>query len=478
MERVAVIQIGAIALTLGIVTGILIHSIAVALAFLTISTISILFLKKSGFVPLFLLFVSVGILVGSIRITFVTQNHLPEGTFSEFRGVVSEYPDVQGDKVHYTVSASCFDLVCGTKQYRVLVQGERFPLYSYGDELVIRGKPHLVEGELGGYDSYLESQGFVASISFAKIEKVGSDKGNSLVSTLFRLRSFCSGLISDTLPQPESGLLQGMILGEKHALGTTVETEFKKAGLSHIVVLSGYNLMLVFALFFGIAQFITLRWAPLLAFTATALFVVLSGAEPASLRALGMTLLITLALLLRRNKSASHALALTVICFSLINPRTASSVSFLLSALATYGIVEWEPIISTFLGERVGWLGRFTGVVSETLSAQIIVSPLIVYISGSLPLFSLFSNILVIPFVPGAMLFGVFASTFILCGLPTFLVSLPALLLLKYILFITHTFSLLPSVTISAPATIVWFLSVLLVVYPLYKTFGTKNSFM
>jgi competence protein ComEC len=459
------------------VSGILIHSIALAIAVAILAGAFSFFIKtKSGIIPLFVYFCIGGLVLGSVRMMFLHVPTLPVSSFKEVSGFISEYPDLRGDVVRYTVSASCFDGTCFPKASRILVESQVYPLYSYGDVVRVSGKPHIVSRSSDTYDAYLQSLDISASMQFAKVYKEGDGKGNVVTRKLFALRDVFSHTIADALPEPESGLLKGMLLGEKHALGKKLEDDFKRAGLSHIVVLSGYNLMLVFALFFSCSKFITLRFAPVLSFVGVALFVVLSGGEPAALRAAGMIALISLALFLRHSKSASHSLALTVIGFSLWDPLVASSVSFMLSALATYGMVEWEPIITPFLNKKLPWLGRISDVVSETLSAQIIVSPLILYIAGTISPFSIMSNILVIPLIPCAMVLGLIASLFSFLVTPLSLVSLPALIVLKYIVYVAHLFAQLPLIPIPVTAFIVWALSIFFVFYPLYRKKETPHA--
>lgn len=125
--------------------------------------------------------------------------------------------------------------------------GER---WRYGEKVVVTGllqKPEEFETDLGrvfNYPGYLLAQGVSYQISFAEVEKEGSSESYALATLYDFKHSFMLNL-EKLIPEPQSGLGEGLLLGVKKALGEDLEQTFRQTGIIHIVVLSGYNVMIV-----------------------------------------------------------------------------------------------------------------------------------------------------------------------------------------------------------------------------------------
>lgn len=74
---------------------------------------------------------------------------------------------------------------------------------------------------------------------------LSSGEGNPVISFLLEQKHRLMYGIEQMLPEPQAGLGEGLLLGVKQALGAELESAFRTAGIVHIVVLSGYNIMLV-----------------------------------------------------------------------------------------------------------------------------------------------------------------------------------------------------------------------------------------
>ena len=88
-------------------------------------------------------------------------------------------------------------------------------------------------------------------------------------------------------PAKEAGLLLGLLLGDDSELDAGLERDFRAAGLSHLLVVSGGNVAMVLAPVLAASALLRLsRWPKFaVGFGAVAFFTVLTGAEPSVLRA-------------------------------------------------------------------------------------------------------------------------------------------------------------------------------------------------
>lgn len=232
--------------------------------------------------------------------------------------------------------------------------------------------------------------------------------------------------INRAVPEPEAGLLAGLLVGGDDRLPRNIQEEFSRTGLSHIVAVSGYNVSIVAVLLMSLLVFCGLYrqqalWGALLGI---GLFTLLVGAPASAVRAAIMTGAALLAVRMGRLGSPANAILLSGTAMLFFNPLLLRyDIGFQLSFAATIGIVSLVPF--ALLSLRLG------DVVSTTLAAEVFVLPILLFHFHTLPVFALLVNAIVLPFVPIAMLLGSVAAFFgamvpslaFIFGFPAFLVA-------------------------------------------------------
>jgi len=186
--------------------------------------------------------------------------------------------------------------------------------------------------------------------------------------------------------------------------------------------------------------------------TGVILFTLLAGAGPAATRAAVMALLALLARATGRVYAATRALAIAGLLMIVWNPTVLLyDLGFQLSFIATLGVIHGPPLLEPYFKRVPAWFG-IREIALVTISAQIVVLPLILYATGNLSLFGLPANLLVLPVIPLTMLFGFLAGLLGLIYLPFgLLFAYLAYFLLYYILLITKLFALLPGASLALP---------------------------
>ena len=212
------------------------------------------------------------------------------------------------------------------------------------------------------------------------------------------------------LPEEERGLLPGLVVGDTSALPAPLEEDFRTAGLTHLVAVSGANCAIVVGFVLYLARWAGLprRAAPWVGAAALAGFVVLARPQPSVLRAAVMGALALAALGSGRRRAGLPALAAAVLVLLAVDPWLARSYGFALSVLATGGILLLAP----------GWRDRLSRVlprpVAEALAvplaAQVACAPVVVLLSAQVSLVAVPANLLVAPLIPPATLLGVLAA--------------------------------------------------------------------
>ena len=438
----------------------------------------VLFSKKICILGLIIVFTSVGMLRVDLN-NKTDELSQYQGEKIEYRGIVSSLPDTKDTTERFIVHISkASDSIVSED---VLVISNRYPEYKYGDEIVFTGILKLPEnfetysgGPIFDYVSYLYKDGVRYIMYRPKIEKVGENMGNPIVAGLYSLKRNFSDSVERVVNEPESSLLLGLLIGDKASLGKDILDDFRRAGLSHIIVLSGYNVTIVADNLMKAFSYVSISASPFLGAISIIFFALMTGASATTVRASVMALLLILSKRVSRRYDVSRALIFAAFLMVLHNPRILLfDVSFQLSVIATIAIIYVAPIIRF----RITWVTeRFAlrDVISTTVGTQILVLPYILHVMGTLSLVSIVSNILVLPVVPLAMFSGFVTG---IVGFISPLLSVPLAwisdIVLGYIIEVTHLSASLPfaSLNLSLPlsATVMMYLLFIVFLFRFYK---------
>jgi ComEC/Rec2-related protein len=244
------------------------------------------------------------------------------------------------------------------------------------------------------------------------------------------------------LPATPRALLSGFLLGDTRAIPDELVNDFRDAGLSHLLAVSGANV--AFALAVAEPALRRLRRGPRFAagVGVLVLFGTMTRWEPSVLRAAVMAGLVMLARALGRPADAQRVLVLAMMTLLAADPFLVHSVGFLLSCGACAGIVVGsQPIAAALRGPE--WFREALGV---TTAAQIGVAPVLLTTFGSLPLVALPANLVAALFVGPLTVWGLVTSVVggILGPGPAFWLQLPTLTMLRGIEFVAHASAAVP----------------------------------
>lgn len=437
---------------------------------LFLGTISLLlwrraFLKKEAAAFLYIGIALVAIALGMLRTTeayrVLEDSVLTNSVDKEvtITGVVANEPEQHEETTHLTVR---------TETEKVLVIVDRYTAIPYGEVITVTGKltkPKSFETDVGrvfNYPGYLAARGITYIIRFGEVESVGINQGAMLTKTLLGAKAQFAEKLRLVLPEPQVGLGLGLLLGIKGALGEELELDFRKAGVIHVVVLSGYNVMLVVLLvLYILGHFLGKRAKLFFGLMAIVLFALLVGLSATVVRASIMAGLLLLMQTTGRTYLVLRGLLLAGVCMVLLNPLVlVYDIGFQLSFMATLGLILLAPQIERlFL-----WVPDVVSVRSflvATIATQIAVLPLLLYQMGEISVVSIIVNVLVLPMVPVAMLLTF--STGLLAFMLPLLAPLSAYLAywsLWYITTIAQWFASVSFASFAVPVFSVWVIPV------------------
>ena len=447
--------------------------------FLTLGIFGVMFVLCAGACSLFesskkivWVLVCIGaILLGILRMGYVASRDMQSRAALEHLsgmrvttvGIVDKNPDVRLDTQKVVVALETI-ATKNTPEIQVtnthiLVNLSRYQQIDYGDRVQLEGVltvPKNFVSDTGrefDYENYLAKDNIFFQMFQPDIVIIDTGNGSIITERMFRIKGALVGVVNRIFPQPAGALLSGELFGEKSALGGDLQTAFRRTGVIHIVVLSGFNISIVALFIIWLLQrFLHPRVALVCGIGGIILFALLVGGGATVIRASIMAILVIIARLIGRDYDVTRGLFVAGFFMVLQNPKIlVFDISFQLSFLATLSLIYIAP----FVERKIGWVPthmQLRETLVQTIAAQVFVLPLLLYSIGEFSVVSIIVNILVVPLVPMTMLFGFITA---LLGLVSPILALApfviAYVLLKLQLVFVDWFSSLSFASVNIP---------------------------
>lgn len=214
------------------------------------------------------------------------------------------------------------------------------------------------------------------------------------------------------LARDARGLVPGMAIGDDRLVPSDLSDAMKATSLTHLTAVSGSHIVIILAaLTLILPARVPLRVGATLVVLGT--IVVLVGPEASVVRSVCVASVAALGLILGREGQAVAALGAVVIGTLLIDPWASRSYGFALSALAALAVVGPAAAIARSTKRRIRGdtrigrvLRRLTEMVCVPALAEFATAPLVVSLSGSVPVWGIAANVAAEPAVPVATLAG------------------------------------------------------------------------
>ncbi len=336
-----------------------------------------------------------------------------------------------------------------------------YPRVYYGDRLKIncRLESPPVFADFN-YAAYLNAKGIGATCSWPKIISLDSGQaGKPIMRTLYNYKRQALMIINQSLPEPSAGLASALLLGYKKTLYSLEELNFQKAGLSHIVAISGGHISLFLNILISAGIYLGLnkRRAVWPALALASLYVLLTGVQASAWRSLIMGGIMLYSWRRGRLHSAWAPLLLAGALMLLQNPRLWQyDLGFQLSFLALSGMMLFNPIFTRWNDVHLHsrWRRRhLLPIVSAfqlSLSAQLFVWPLLALRSGGLSIIAPITNALAF-WVFGPLVLSLLGAIGLSSLISGIIIWWPAYLLLSYLLSLAEICASLPGAYIELP---------------------------
>jgi ComEC/Rec2-related protein len=298
------------------------------------------------------------------------------------------------------------------------------------------------------YRDYLSRKGidilFKAKASNCK--KIGETEPSLLTQLRIKIREVWQNM---ELSTEQAAVISALTSGDKSGLNNDVRSTFTRAGLAHILAVSGLHAGLIFGLCVRFFSFIprNIRYGNLLRFFLPIIFLwsyaVLTGFGPSVLRASAMMTLVQTATVFKRVGSGLNLLGVVSFILILIKPQLIYDLGFQYSLLAVYGILVFN-LIYPIPHKQAKWKTYLIQSIGVSLFAQLFTTPISLFHFGQFPVWFLLSNLLALPFVTFLLYFSSFSLLWGLIGFPVTIIGKLNGQLCDFLLFIGNAYSFLP----------------------------------
>lgn len=249
------------------------------------------------------------------------------------------------------------------------------------------------------------------AVENAPTHQAGGRPGPAAVIKTARRRLLAVG--EQTLSPQAAALLHGMLLGAREGLAEMTAEDFRRAGVAHLLSVSGLHLLFWLGLFWGLGKLLGLseRWLAGLSIPVVLVFLVLAGAGAPALRAGVMALAGIFGRRAKRPVRGDNILALAACVILLLRPLELFSRGFWLSFAACGGLLfllpVWEEaLIHYFRGKNQRWFRPCLA----SLAAQAGTVPLSANFFGGVTLLAPLTNLLLIPLGSACIQLGLTAA--------------------------------------------------------------------
>ncbi|MBQ3053972.1 MAG: DNA internalization-related competence protein ComEC/Rec2 [Clostridia bacterium] len=270
---------------------------------------------------------------------------------------------------------------------------------DYGDVVVVNGeiKSPLKSMNFGGfnYENYYRSLGVMGICSMPKDVKIYKS-GFYPLSVLRHIRDYTKAQTEKYISGENADFANGVLFGDKSDFSEELTLSINNAGISHVTAVSGMHVSIFTSFMLFILGFITRKRRTIAKIIIVILIVYafISGLSPSVVRAVIMSCITLTGLILGRKTNSLFILCLTGNIMLFCNPYLIYNPSFVLSFLATAGIILFSPY-----GENGENSSKLKEMCKMTLFANIVTFPYLLWNFGSFSWIGLIANLIITPLI-------------------------------------------------------------------------------
>lgn len=287
-----------------------------------------------------------------------------------------------------------------------------------GNEILVNCEIELPSGARNyrGYDYklYLKTLGIyaIAETENSNIKLIQHNKLSVIDEFIYNIKSTITSNFNKILSPENQGLAIGILLGDSKFISDDIKQSFKDSNLSHVLAVSGAHVSYILIGIVKCLKKVDKRVQKIVLIVFLLFFIKLTGATSSVTRAGIMGIMVILAQICKRKSDVLNNIAISCFIILVINPYNLFNLGFQLSYAGTLGIILFYDILygvvekvhkkinitckinllNSMFSKLVNYI---VTTVTVSISANILIMPIIIYNFNKFSLVFLISNLLV-----------------------------------------------------------------------------------
>lgn len=289
---------------------------------------------------------------------------------------------------------------------------------AYGDKVELQGeyrKPSE-QRNYGSYDDkqYLKTLKIAGRVKVNQIEVIAKKQLNPILQCANEMNLKIKQKIEENFNEEKSAILKGILLGDTQNIQEEIKENFQISNISHILAISGMHISyIIIGIQLLINRIIGKKRTKIITIIVLILYAFLTGFSPSIVRAVIMGIITLMAGIVYRKSDMWNSIAISLLGILLYNPFLILNIGLQLSYLGTIGIILFRPTVLQLLShikmkKELKVIEKIKEIIAVSLSAQIMILPVILYHFNTLGIYFLITNLLVSMIIGPIIIFGFF----------------------------------------------------------------------
>ena len=286
--------------------------------------------------------------------------------------------------------------------------------FDYCDKVLLQGefRKGSEQRNTGGFDYqlYLKSINIYGTLKVESYQKISSDNLSKIEKSIHQIKLTITENIEKILSREEEQIVKGLILGDTTALEEELKEKFQIANISHVLAVSGMHIIyIVIGIEIVFKKWLGKRRVKYVVIIGLIFYMSITGFTSSIVRAGIMGIMNIVAFLAYRKNDIWTSIAISLGIILIQNPYAITGVGLQLSYLGTIGIILFHKNIKQYL-DNIKWIKdniqirrskriskiieNLKDMISVTLSAQIMILPIMLYHFNMIGIYFVLTNIL------------------------------------------------------------------------------------
>lgn len=299
--------------------------------------------------------------------------------------------------------------------YLYLKVEKKFNKIEFGDKIEVQGEYVIPEKQrnYGGFDysKYLKALKIYGTINVNKVEIKYKNQINPILIISNNISIKIKQNIQNIVKKDIADIFQGLLLGDTSKIDEELQENFRISNISHILAVSGMHISyIILGVNLLLKKAVGKRNTRIVIIIVLILYMFITGFSPSIVRSGIMGILVTFSGLIYRKNDIWNSMAISLLIILIYNPYLIMNIGLQFSYLGTIGIIVFHNNVFRFLksikirNRKIKYkisrkliitIGKIKEILAVTLSAQIIILPIMFYHFNIFNPYFFISNILV-----------------------------------------------------------------------------------